>query len=423
MTSHDPQTAQTSLSNFLTEHVRLTRRHWLQSVAGSALLAGTASADSILDDPRMKEALDKLENWLTPPDNFQDVSRGKPKPHSLPEEERKKVGLTRDTWKLNVVSDPDHPARIKSPLKGDTALTFDDLMKLAETSAVRFAKVMTCLNIGCPLGNGIWEGVPLREVIWKTQPQEDLRRVFYYGFHNDDPKQMFRSSLPVGRILEDYHGLPPVILCYKLNGQWLSPERGGPVRVVVPEAYGFKSIKWLSHVVLSNQPAANDTYAEKNNDVDSPLKTFCATFTVPDVAKVDAPIPITGWAQSGVAGLKKVQVWISSRDEKTDPDDPYFIKAPWQDAEILPIGSDLGGNLPNGQLPDDTSGFSDSGQPDIWPMKLTRAHWCFVHKGLPAGKYVLRCRTIDENENAQPMPRPFRKSGHAKIEQIRFEVK
>ena len=56
---------------------------------------------------------------------------------------------------------------------------------------------------------------------------------------------MFRSSLPISRILEDPFDLPPVILCYKLNGQWLTSERGGPVRIVVPEAYGFKSIKWL----------------------------------------------------------------------------------------------------------------------------------------------------------------------------------
>src|SRR5207249_10068508 len=117
---------------------------------------------------------------------------------------------------------------------------------LAEKHAVRFPKAMTCLNIGSPLGMGVSQGVPLREVIWLTQPRENLRRVFYHGYHNDDPQQMFRSSLPISRVLEDPFDLPPVILCYKLNGQWLDSERGGPVRVVVPEAYGFKSIKWLT---------------------------------------------------------------------------------------------------------------------------------------------------------------------------------
>ena len=32
------------------------------------------------------------------------------------------------------------------------------------------------------------------------------------------------SKLPIGRVLEDPFGLPPVILCYKLNGQWLNSE-------------------------------------------------------------------------------------------------------------------------------------------------------------------------------------------------------
>ena len=78
---------------------------------------------------------------------------------------------------------------------------------------------------------GLWEGVPLREVVWLTQPRDNLRRVFYYGYHNDDPQQMFRSSLPIGRVLEDPFDFPPVILCYKLNGEWLDSKRGGPVDV------------------------------------------------------------------------------------------------------------------------------------------------------------------------------------------------
>ena len=82
-----------------------------------------------------------------------------------------------------------------------------------------------------------------------------------------DPAQLFQSSLPVSRVLEDAPGTPPVLLCYKLNDEWLSPIRGGPVRVLVPDAYGFKSIKWLNRVVLSNLFHANDTYAEKNNDI------------------------------------------------------------------------------------------------------------------------------------------------------------
>lgn len=73
-----------------------------------------------------------------------------------------------------------------------------------------------------PAGHGHLEGAPLRRNRVANRPGQDLRRVFYYGYHNDDPKQIFRSSLPIGRVLEDPFDLPPVIACYKLNGQWLS---------------------------------------------------------------------------------------------------------------------------------------------------------------------------------------------------------
>jgi DMSO/TMAO reductase YedYZ molybdopterin-dependent catalytic subunit len=259
--------------------------------------------------------------------------------------------------------------------------------------------------------------VPLREVLWLTKPKANLRRVFYHGFHNDAPKQMFRSSLPVGRVLEDPDDLPPVILCYKLNGEWLDPVRGGPVRVLVPEAYGFKSVKWLTTLTLSNLAHANDTYAEQNNDIDSPLKTFAATLSVPATVKANDAIPITGYAQVGVSGLSKVQVWLAPNGKAWPADDPYYTKAPWADAIILPPPKDWGVKLPK-----ELFGFED-GKPRAWPMKLSKAHWAALLPGVAAGDYTLRCRTIDAKGQAQPMPRPFKKSGRCEIEEVSIRVK
>lgn len=403
---------------FLQSHQRLTRRFFLElGMTASVCASATASASEYATS--LQRAIGDLESWLTAPDEFRDVSRGKPKPHTLSDQQKREVGMTRDSWTLDVISDPDNPATIGNPLSKETdnAFTFDDLMDLAKDHAVRFPKVMTCLNIGCPLGMGIWEGVPLRHVIWKTEPKENLRRVFYYGYHNDDPKQMFRSSLPISRILEDPFELPPVVLCYKLNGQWLTSERGGPVRVVVPEAYGFKSIKWLSHVVMSNLFYANDTYGEKNNDVDSPLKTFAATLSLPAEIEAKKPIPVTGYAQVGISGLTKVQVSIQPKDLQAPDNNRTFSSDPWTDATILGPPETWGGGLPDNQIPDPTFGFeAGSGQPKTWPMRLAKAHWAALLDGLSAGEYIFRCRTIDENLNAQPMPRPLRKLGHSDIE-------
>lgn len=414
-------------TEFAAEHGRLTRRFFVRmGIAGGAAAAmWPAVARSEPRRAPLAEAIAKLEPYFTPPDKFGDVSRGKPLPYSLSEEKKKEVGLTRDTWKLEVVSDPANPAKLGKELtKADgTALDFAGLLRMGEKRAVKFAKVMTCLNIGCPLGMGVWEGVRLRDVLWMTKPRENLRRVFYYGYHNDDPEQMFRSSLPVDRVLEDPFDLPPVILCYKLNGQWLDSQRGGPVRIVVPEAYGFKSIKWLTHVVLTNLPHANDTYADGNNDLESPLKTFAATLHVPTTVDAGKLIPVTGYAQVGIAGLSKVQVWIAPSDTAWPKDDPYFAKAPWIDAEILPPPARWGAAPDDDKIPQDAIGFDKSGRPSTWPMRLSKVHWAILLPGLSTGEYVLRCRTIDEKGAAQPLPRPFRKSGHAEIEKIAIHVR
>jgi DMSO/TMAO reductase YedYZ molybdopterin-dependent catalytic subunit len=418
--------------DFFDEHCQLTRRFFLQvgalGVATAPFAAGAQGNEKDAKPPAKRtkplKAGARHEPYFTPAEDFQDVSRGVPLPHRLPDERKRAVGLTCETWRLEVISDPEHPAKLGQQLTipGGTALDFASLLKLADKHVVRFAKVMTCLNLGCPLGMGLWEGVPLREVIWLTQPRENLRRVFYYGYHNDQPKQMFRSSLPIGRILEDPYDLPPVILCYKLNGAWLNSERGGPVRVVVPEAYGFKSIKWLTHVVLTNLPHANDTYAEQNNDVDSPLKTFAAALSVPQEVKAGEPIKVSGYAQVGISGLSKVQVSIESAATSHPEDDRTFTTVGWVDAELLAAPKNWGA-LPEARIPPQTHGFDASGRPETWPLRLAKAHWAAVLPGLPSGEYTFRCRTIDEKGHAQPLPRPFRKSGHAAIESITITVK
>jgi DMSO/TMAO reductase YedYZ molybdopterin-dependent catalytic subunit len=343
----------------------------------------------------------------------------------LPDEKKREVGMTRESWRLEIVSDPDHPADIRNPISraAGNAIDFAALMELSKTKAVRIPKVMTCLNIGCPLGMGIWEGVPLRELFWLTMPRKDIRRIFYYGYHNEDPGQMFRSSLPIDRILEDPFELPPVIACYKLNGDWLTSERGGPVRIVVPEAYGFKSIKWLTRIVVTNLHHANDTYANGNNDIDSALKSFAATLSVPKQVTVGQAIPITGYAQVGIAGLAKVQVWLHPDETPLPSGDKYFSHAPWKDATILDPPREWGGGLPTQNIFRSTLGFdAETGRPKQWPMRLAKVHWAALLEGVPAGEYTLRCRTVDEKGHAQPLPRPFQKSGHAAIEQVPIVV-
>ncbi len=413
----------------------MRRRSFLSASAGLAAMGQKLVAGAATDDarhPLVGKAVAALsqESYLTPQGDFYNVERGNPIPYTLPLEKRLEVGLERETWKLEVTADPEDEAKtgkaceLGNPMtRADgNPFTFADLMKLAETKAVRYLKVISCNNLSDPLGIGLWEGVPLRDVLWLAQPRANYRSVYYDGYHNEDPKQLFQCWLPANRVLEDPSGFLPVILCYKINGEWLTGERGGPVRMIVPEAYGFKSVKWLQRVVVTNKYQVEDTYARQNNDVnDSWLKTRALFDALPEQVPANEPLAITGQAQVGVSGLDKVQWWAQPKGETWPAEDPYFTKAPWKDAEILPLPGNWAGKA-------DTSALHPSqfergtGKPATWPMRYTLCSWAALVPPLSAGRRVLRCRTIDLAGNAQPMPRPYRKSGRNAIDESEILV-
>src|SRR5438105_4636587 len=129
--------------------------------------------------------------FLTKPEAFRDVSRGDPKPHSLKGEALVKARLTPETWRLEIVSDGSATLDKQFKLDDKTALDFAALEALGKKHGVKFLKAMQCLNIAQPLGQGLWEGVPLREVLKLVGKVKNVRRVYWHGFHNNDPKQLF----------------------------------------------------------------------------------------------------------------------------------------------------------------------------------------------------------------------------------------
>ena len=416
------QPSDAQLELWARQHVELTRRYFLGLGVASlgALAFGGRSSQAAAPDDALAAAIAELK-YLTGSEKFGTVERGNPLPYTHPEDKLREVGLVRETWKLQVLPDPESNSKLDHPLSAadGTALTFPQLLELGREHGVRFLKVMTCNNGSNPLGMGLWEGVPLRTVLWKTGMQENIRRVYYHGYHNDKPEQLFQGSLPIGRVLEDPPGDHPVILCYKLNGELLSGKRGGPVRMLVPDAYGFKSVKWLTHVYLTNNHQANDTYAKGNNDNDSWMKTFARFVNTPGNLQAGQSAPLTGLAQVGISGLSKVQYWIAPREEPWPDDDPTFTRAPWKDVELLPPPKDFGPGFAAGEESPPLRDFDPAtGRPKQWPLRYTLAHWATVIQVDQPGKYDLRCRSIDANGVAQPLPRPFKKSGRNVIQSV-----
>ena len=106
---------------------------------------------------------------------------------------------------------------------------------------VRVTADFHCVTRFSTLDNG-WEGVATREVIRhvRVDPQASHVMVHCYGGYTTNlPLEDFLSEKA---LLVDHH-----------NGNPLLADHGGPVRLIVPHLYAWKSAKWVNGIELMNE--------------------------------------------------------------------------------------------------------------------------------------------------------------------------
>ena len=79
-----------------------------------------------------------------------------------------------------------------------------------------------------------WEGVHVRTIIEACRPRPEARFVLQHA----DPD--YTTNTAIEDLVDD-----DVVLALKHNGQDLEPDHGGPMRLVLPKLYLWKSSKWL----------------------------------------------------------------------------------------------------------------------------------------------------------------------------------
>jgi DMSO/TMAO reductase YedYZ molybdopterin-dependent catalytic subunit len=84
-----------------------------------------------------------------------------------------------------------------------------------------------------------WEGVATRDVLALVGPKPEARFVVLHSYDG------YTTNLP----LEDF-AAEDAIIAHHWNAQPLPVEHGGPVRLVVPHLYFWKSAKWLHRIEL-----------------------------------------------------------------------------------------------------------------------------------------------------------------------------
>jgi len=124
---------------------------------------------------------------------------------------------------------------VKSPATYKLA----DLLAMPSTTVIKDYHCVT----GWEVPKCHWEGIRLSEFLANVEPTRDAKYVLLSSADGS-----YTESLSL-----DQAHLPDVLLGYKLNGTPLSAEQGYPLRLVIPDMYGFKYIKWVNRITLSKE--------------------------------------------------------------------------------------------------------------------------------------------------------------------------
>lgn len=193
----------------------ISRRKFIRYGLASAVLAGLAAVSGyfLLRRPEQASGASSL-----PPGQFAVGALEVLHVDGVPQ-------INLDTWAFDVNGE------VENPLK----LNWNQFTQLPKTVSV---SEFDCVTGWTKLDNR-WEGVRFGEIAKLARPTGKAKHatIVCYG----DP--VYTTSLPLDYLMRD-----DVLFAYVLDGKPLQPEHGGPLRLVVPGKYGYKSAKWVRQV-------------------------------------------------------------------------------------------------------------------------------------------------------------------------------
>ena len=162
--------------------------------------------------------------------------------------------VSKDSWSL----------KIGGMVDQEIELTFDDL--LAREQVERYVTLSCVSNpVGGDLvGNGIWQGVMLADVLREAGIQPGAEQLVSRSIDG------WTCGTPVAAIMDGRDAM----LAIGQNGQPLRAEHGYPVRMVVPGLYGYVSAtKWVTEIELTTWDAFDAYWVPRGWAKEAPVKT------------------------------------------------------------------------------------------------------------------------------------------------------
>jgi len=135
-----------------------------------------------------------------------------------------------------------------------TQLTFADLAALPQTTIITDVQCVT----GWRVPDVPWSGVRLSDLLAHLGAATDSGAVL---FGSSDGA--YTESLTMAQALR-----PDILIATAMDGEPVSHDHGGPVRLYVAPMYFYKSIKWLDRITVSDQVVAG-YWEERGYDVDA----------------------------------------------------------------------------------------------------------------------------------------------------------
>jgi len=107
----------------------------------------------------------------------------------------------------------------------------------------------------------LWEGVLVKDLIEEAGVDSGAKIVIFYAYDG------YSTSLPLDYIIHN-----DILMAYKMNSVVLPPERGFPFQLVAENKYGYKWIKWITEIELSDNVDYKGYWESRgfSNDADLP---------------------------------------------------------------------------------------------------------------------------------------------------------
>lgn len=107
----------------------------------------------------------------------------------------------------------------------------------------KYSKVVTLNCVEGWSAKILWEGVLIKDLLNEAGIKDTANTVIFYAYDG------YTSSLPLDYIIDN-----DIILAYKMNGVTMPPERGFPFQVIAEDKWGYKWVKWVTKIELSDNP-------------------------------------------------------------------------------------------------------------------------------------------------------------------------